>query len=164
MTPNWKLERIKSLDDEVKEVHPVLKELFRNIPYVTEVNYTQGNREMGADFVLTKYDDNLLEQDYIGVIVKSTTIKQNHDDVRRQIRECEQARPIEGGKKEIYLTEVWIVTSKDITRSAKDSIHHEYKNARIKFFDAEKIVKLIDLHYPKYWDFANFNLSNYLTK
>lgn len=162
-TPNWKLEKVKELNDEVRELHPVLRELFRNMPNITHVNYTQGNRENGADFVLTKFDDVLMEEDYIGVIVKSTPIKQNHDDVKRQIKECELPRPAEGGKKSIYLTEVWIVTSKDITRNAQDFIHHEYKNTRIKFFDAEKLVKLLDKCYPSYWEFSNLNLNKYLT-
>ncbi|MCU7237174.1 NACHT domain-containing protein [Pseudomonas peradeniyensis] len=131
---------------------------------ITEVNYTQGNREVGADFVLTKYDDLLMSEDYVGVIVKSVSIKQNHEDVRRQIRECEQPRPIEGGKKAIHLTEIWIITSKDITRNAKDSIHHEYKNTRIKFFDCEKLTQLIDRYYPAYWDFANIKINKYLQK
>jgi len=164
MTPNWKLEKVKNLSDEVKDLHPVLRELFRCMPNITEVNYTQGNREMGADFVLTKYDDTLMEQDYIGVIVKSTSIKQNHEDVRRQIRECELSRPIENGKKEIYLNEIWIITSQDITRSAQDSIHHEHKNTKIKFFDSEKIVKLLDRFYPSYWDFTNFNVNRFIAK
>ncbi|MGF6489152.1 NACHT domain-containing protein [Pseudomonas frederiksbergensis] len=164
MIPNWKLDRVKNLSDEVKDLHPVLRELFRNMPSITEVNYTQGNREMGADFVLTKYDEMLMEQDYVGIIVKSTSIKQNHEDVRRQIRECELARPIEGGKKEIFLNEIWIITSQDITRSAQDSIHHEHKNTKIKFFDSEKIVTLLDKFYPRYWDFTNFNLNKYVAK
>lgn len=164
MTPNWKLDKVKSLTDEVKELHPVLRELFRNMPNITDVNYTQGNREMGADFVLIKYDDMLMEQDYVGVIVKSTSIKQNHEDVRRQIRECELSRPIENGKKEIFLNEIWVVTSQDITRSAQDSIHHEHKNTKIKFFDSEKIVKLLDRFYPSYWDFTNFNINKFVAK
>ncbi len=164
MTPNWKLEKVKSLSDEVKDLHPVLRELFRCMPSITEVNYTQGNREMGADFVLTRYDDELMEQDYVGVIVKSTSIKQNHEDVRRQIRECELARPIENGKKEVHLNEIWIVTSQDITRSAQDSIHHEHKNTKIKFFDSEKLVKLLDKFYATYWDFTNFNINRFIAK
>ncbi|WP_147468055.1 NACHT domain-containing protein [Pseudomonas coronafaciens] len=164
MTPNWKLERVKNLSDEVKDLHPVLRELFRCMPSITEVNYTQGNREMGADFVLTRYDDELMEQDYVGVIVKSTSIKQNHEDVRRQIRECEVARPIENGKKEIHLNEIWIITSQDITRSAQDSIHHEHKNTKIKFFDCEKLVKLLDRFYPTYWDFTNLKINRFIAK
>ncbi|MFK3605237.1 NACHT domain-containing NTPase [Pseudomonas sp. AP19] len=164
MTPNWKLDKVKGLTDEVKDLHPVLRELFRCMPSITEVNYTQGNREVGADFVLTKYDDALMEQDYVGVIVKSTSIKQNHEDVRRQIRECEQSRPIENGKKDVFLNEIWIVTSQDITRSAQDSIHHEHRNTKIKFFDSEKIVKLLDRFYPGYWDFTNFNVNQYVAK
>jgi hypothetical protein len=53
---NWKLDRIKNINDEVNELHPLLKDLFRAIPDIRQVQYTQGNRENGADFVLTKTD------------------------------------------------------------------------------------------------------------
>lgn len=162
MIPNWKLDRIKSLDDEVKELHPVLHELFRNMPNISSVIYSQGSRENGADFVLCKRDDVLEDEDYVGVIVKSTPIKQNHDDVNRQIRECELPRPAASGTKEIIISEIWVVTSKNVTRSAQDHIFHEYRSKKVKFFDAEKIVGLIDKFYPGYWEFSSFKLNKFI--
>lgn len=163
MNPTWKLEKVKSLNHEVKELHPVLRELFHNLPSISAVNYTQGSRELGADFILTKRDDVLMEEDYVGVIVKSVSIKQNHEDVRRQIKECELPRTIDGGRKNINLTEIWVVTSKDITRNAQDVLHNEYKNTKIRFFDADKLVTLIDKHYPRYWEFSSIELNKYVT-
>lgn len=163
MSPNWKLERIKSLNDEVKEVHPVLHELFRRMPNIVQVNYTQGNRENGADFVLVKKDEVLLDDDYVGVIVKSTPIKQDHEDVNRQIRECELPRPISGGAKEIVLSEIWVITSKNITRSAQDHILHGYKSKKIKFIDADRLVVLIDGYYSDFWEIANLKLNKYIS-
>ena len=163
MLPNWKLERIKSLHDEVKDVHPVLLELFRRLPNIAHVNYTQGSRENGADFVLVKKDEVLLDEDYVGVIVKSTQIKQDHDDVNRQIRECELPRPIHGGVKQIVLSEIWVITSKTITRNAQDFISHEHKSKKVKFFDAEKLVGLIDRFYGEYWEIGNLKLNKYIS-
>ncbi|WP_124094362.1 NACHT domain-containing protein [Burkholderia gladioli] len=162
---NWKLEKVNSLDDEVKQLHPLLKELFRSMPQVKDVYYTQGNRENGADFILVKEDEILSQDDYVGVIVKSTPIRQNHEDVIRQIRECTSIpRPIEGGKKSIYLSEVWIVTNKDITRNAQDFLHAEYKTTKIKFIDCNKLVSLIDRHFSSYWDYIDASLGKHVDK
>lgn len=80
---NWKINKIKSLDDEVKELHPVLDSLFRAMPQIKNVQYTQGARENGADFVLVKNDELLNVEEYIGVVVKSSSIRQGSDDVHR---------------------------------------------------------------------------------
>jgi len=162
MSPNWKIERIKALNDEVGEFQPVLQSLFRKIPNVTHVERHQGNREMGADFVLTRRDPAIFLDDYIGVIVKTTPIKQDQEDVRRQIRECGYGRPYEGGKKTINISEIWVVTSKNITKSAQEVIANEYQTSKIRFFDADKIAQLIDAHNPEYWDFENAKFSVYI--
>lgn len=162
---NWKIQKIKSLNDEVKELHPVLRELFNSMPQIKSVIYTQGNREYGADFILVKEDELLNQDEYVGIVVKSGPIRQTSDDVIRQIRECiSMARPIEGGKKSIYLTEVWVVTSKDITRNMEDFLHSEYKSTKLKFIDNEKLVSLITKYFPKYWDFANATVSKYINE
>lgn len=164
MINDWKIERIKSINDEVHELHPLLRDLFRNIPNVQHVDYTQGNRELGADFVITKLEPTIFSEDYIGVVVKADQIKQDHEDVRRQVRECALPRPIEGGKKTIYLTEIWVITSKNITRGAQDVINGEYKNTKIRWFDAEKLVKLIDNYLPTFWEHENARVSTYITE
>ncbi|QDQ87236.1 hypothetical protein FMZ60_06335 [Alcaligenaceae bacterium SJ-26] len=162
MDPNSKIDRIKALDDEVKDVHPVLRDLFRLMPNIEQAEYTQGNREMGADFVLHRRDPEIFDLDYIGVIVKSTMIKQDHEDVRRQIRECSVPRVFQGGQRQIHLTEIWVVTSKTITKGAQEAIHNEYKNSKIRWFDADKLVKLIDAHYPDYWTHKDSHYSLYI--
>lgn len=162
---NWKIEKIRSLDNEVKEVHPLLKALFDKMPQIKSVIYTQGNRENGADFILVKSDPLLDQDDYVGVVVKSGPIKQNSDDVHRQIKEClAVARPIENGKKFIYLSEVWVITSKDVTRNAEDHLHAEYKTTKIKFIDAEALVKLIDRFLDTYWNLSNIAVNGFVAK
>lgn len=162
---NWKYEKIKALNDEVKELHPVLKALFEHMPQIKSVIYTQGNRENGADFVLVKSDGLLDLDDYVGVVVKSSTIRQNSDDVHRQIRECiALPRPIENGKKLIYLTEVWVVTNRDVTRNAEDHLHAEYKTTKIKFIDGEILVRLIDKYFDSYWKLSDVVINKYLAE
>lgn len=161
---DWKLDRIRSLRDEVRELHPALKQLFRKIPGIDSVEYCQGPSEKGADFVLTRYDKALMMTDYVGVVVKSSTIRQDHEDTRRQIRECTYPRPIEGGKKTVRLSEVWIVTSQNITANAKEIFSNEYQATNIRFLDSEKLVQLFDLHAPEYWDFVDSTVSLYLNE
>jgi hypothetical protein len=42
------------MKDEIKELHPLLNMLLRNLPDVKTVENTHGANEMGADFVYSK--------------------------------------------------------------------------------------------------------------
>lgn len=54
------------------------------MPRYVEMEYTQGNREIGADFVMARSDDTFGNTEYIGVIAKIGGIKQNFSEVERQ--------------------------------------------------------------------------------
>jgi hypothetical protein len=97
------------------------------------------------------------------VIVKSQAIRQNHDDVHRQIKECELPRLAEGGKKNIVISEIWVVTSKDITKNAQDFLNLEYKTKKLKFIDGDQLVKLIERYYPAYFEFANAARTSFIS-
>lgn len=159
---NYKLERIRSLSDEVNDLHPLLKALFPKLPNITNTDYTHGPREMGADFILTKRDNTLDKEDYIGIIVKVGKIKQDHGDVERQIDECELERTIQGGTKKITLTEIWIITNNGITTGAQDKIHHKYRYRNITFINDEKLCQLIDKYFPEYWKDVTVETGEYL--
>ena len=45
----WKLDKLKSLTNEVKELHPVLRSLFSKDPSISRFEYTNGPNEIGAD-------------------------------------------------------------------------------------------------------------------
>lgn len=90
-------QQISLLNDEVKQFHPVLNVLLRRLPHVQNVEYRQGLNEMGADFVIEKTDQTLLQTVYVGVIVKTGKILQNHAEIERQIEECEIERSFCGG-------------------------------------------------------------------
>ncbi len=159
-----KLLRIQALENEVRDFHPVLHELFQRLPQIVSVEYRQGPREMGSDFVLEKRDETLLSSEYIGVIVKVGKIKQDHHDVERQIEECELSRTFGSGKKKIILTEVWIVSNDTISQGAQDKIHHKYKNKSIKFISGERTVELINRSYPEYWTDVSIKIGDYFRK
>lgn len=159
-----KLAKIEALKDEVHEFHPLLNDLLPRLPNVTRCEYTHGKNEMGADFVLAKSDDILGGDEYVGVVVKSGDIKQNYVDLERQIKECGLIpRSFDGGKKKIYLSEIWVVSNGSITNNAQEKIHAEFRDKKIKFFWGETIVRLIDNHYPEYWINIESRIGVYLS-
>lgn len=158
----WKIERIHALKDEVKDLHPTLGELFLKLPDIKKVHKTHGSQEMGADFVLIKEDQTLLQEKYVGVIVKSTDIKQDHADIKRQIDECAVERKIEGGKKSVFLTEIWVVTSQSITKNAQEKLYKDHKTTNLSFLDGEALAKLIEKYYPAYWDHRSAKFNSYI--
>lgn len=157
-----KINRIKNLKNEVRELHPLLHTLFKKLPGISHVEYRQGPTEMGADFIITKKDTTLDDIEYIGCIVKIGQIKQDHQELNRQIEECELERTINGGTRKIFLSEIWIIANGNITHGAQEKIHHKYKNKNIKFIDLEKIVSLTDKFYPQYWSDINVQVGEYL--
>ncbi len=163
MDTNFKLKRIRELTDEVKQLHPLLRDLLPKLPNVKAVNYTHGPNEMGADFVLEKVNETLLRDEYVGVIAKSDDIKQDYTQLERQIKECGVARKIEGGKKNIFLNETWVITNRSISENAKTKIHHEYQSRNIQFIWDETLVTLIDRFYPEYWENIDKNVALYLS-
>ena len=88
---------LRSIKYEVKELHPLLHQLWENIPEIKTVNYTHGTHEMGADFILTRDDLILSREQNIGVVAKIGAIKQDHAEVNRRIEECEVPRLTSGG-------------------------------------------------------------------
>lgn len=157
-----KIKRINSISSEVEEFHPLLLTLFSRLPGITHVEYTHGKDEMGADFVLTKSDQTLNKTIYIGCIVKIGKIRQNHQDLNRQIEECEIERIVGSGTKKIFLNEIWIISNDKISSNAKNKIHHNYRNKNLTFLTGEDITQLINAHYNEYWTDVSIHIGNYL--
>lgn len=157
-------ERIKNIQSEVKEFHPILDELFKNLPNVTRVEYRQGPTEMGADFVLHQHNSTLGTTNYIGVIVKIGQIKQNNSEVERQIDECQISRKIEGGKKTIYLNEIWVVANDTITNNAQEKIWEKHRSSNVQFIDIAKLAELIEEHAPDVFSSETYELREYFQK
>jgi len=146
-----KLENIKSLKSEIKEFQPLLHNLFMRLPMVTHVERTHGVNELGADFVVTKYDETLCDVIKVGVIVKLGRLGQDLKGIERQIDECDLDRITDGGKQKISIGEIWLIVSGDITHNAKLKIYSKYRNRNLKVIDVQKLVILIDKYYPEYW-------------
>ncbi|MDP2760426.1 MAG: NACHT domain-containing protein [Sideroxyarcus sp.] len=159
-----KLEQIHSLESEVKQLHPLLDELFRHLDSIVYVENTHGTNEMGADFVLEKHDKTIGDTHYIGVVVKADKILSNITEVHRQIGECKYKRFIKQGKEEVRLPEVWVITSKSISHNAKLKICDDYPDKKIHFFDADWLVDNIDKHMSLWWHQLPTATGAYLAK
>ena len=153
--------RTEAINDEVNELHPLLERLFRAMPF-NRVEYTHGTNEMGADFVLTAINQFLNAEEYIGIVAKTKRILQNTDDVERQIKECRIKRLIEGGVKEVHISEVWVITTKTISDNAKRKINDEFSGTNVKFVDGEQLASLIQKHIPDFWHDIPIDVGAYL--
>lgn len=158
----WKVEKLRSLSDEVRELHPLLRAIFSNDKTVSRFEYTHGTNEMGADFVLARTDPTLGDENYVGVVVKCGNIKQDHADVKRQIEECAIERFFDGAKRKIYLNETWIVCNGSISSGAEKKIFEEYKSRNIKFIDSDRLAQIVDSIYPHFWNEIPAGLGTYL--
>jgi hypothetical protein len=147
----WQKAKLAELENEVKQLHPLLKTLLPRIPRVKTVEYTHGGGEMGADFVISRLDDLLHEMEYIGIIAKIGKISQDYSGIERQIKECEIERCFANGKMKVFLTEVWVVATGTISGGAQEKIHAAYKARKIHFIDGDRLYHLIEEHLPDYW-------------
>jgi energy-coupling factor transporter ATP-binding protein EcfA2 len=163
-----KISKIESLNDEVNEFHPFLRELFLKLPNVKHVEYTHGNMEYGSDFILVSEDTTLLQENYIGVVVKTSkiNIKQNDIDIiQRQIKESFKMPKLTfNGKKKLHLNSVWYVTNKSISHNAKEKIYEYIDHENIKFIDSESLLILVERNFPEFWYNISLNVSTYITK
>lgn len=153
---------IEEIDNEVKILHPLLKNVLRHIDGVTEVEYTHGRDEKGADLIVTRFDSALGRSHQIGVIAKIGKILNNFDDVARQIEECQMPRKIQGGTDETRLSEVWVINNAPISKNAQDKIHHKYAGQRIEFFPGEKLTELVDKYAEYFWHDISSEIGSYL--
>ncbi|MDP1989531.1 MAG: hypothetical protein Q8K00_00805 [Syntrophales bacterium] len=155
-----KLQNIKS---EVDELHPLLSILFEKMPDIRHIEYTHGKDEMGADFVLSKFDDRFGTIDYIGVIAKLGKIVQDFTDIDKQIEECSVPRTYLGGKEKITISEIWVVITEHITKGAQEKIHEKYKLRKIQFIPGTSLITLIDKYAIYYWNDIPLKTSEYLS-
>lgn len=157
-----KAKLIEAIDDEVNGLHPLLRDTFRKMEGIREVEYTHGPNEKGADFVLTRFDDALGRTHEIGIVAKKGKILSNADDVFRQIEECQMPRTIRGGKAHVSLSEVWVVNTSSISQQAQERINHKFSGQRIEFIDGDKLTELVDLHAPYFWSEIKTEVGAYL--
>jgi hypothetical protein len=158
-----KKNRITAMKDEIKELHPLLNMLLRNLPDVKTVENTHGANEMGADFVYSKLDP-VLDTTYWGAVVAKVGRLEQGDvpGLKRQIGEAFYPKLVQSGKQEITVSEVWVITNLHISHGAKVAIHNEFSGRKIEFITGDALVKLIDKFFPSYWTDISLELGQYL--
>lgn len=155
--------RLEDISKEVEELHPLLEELFQRHTKISRVEYTHGSDEMGADFVLTRTHDVLGTPEHIGIVAKRGKIHVKLDDVMRQIDQCTNVpRKIDGGKSEVVLSQVWVVSTGTITKGAQDRIHAKYPGTNVQFVDLNLLASMVAEYVPSYWAEVDLSLSTYL--
>lgn len=153
--------KLSSIADEVNDFHPLLTRLFRVHPEISDFEYTHGNRELGADFVLAQPDNSWGGIDYIGVIAKVNNIAQDYSDVARQIEECRVPRVFHG-KDRINITEIWVITTGTISKNAQEKLVDQYRNFKIKFIGRDRLISFIDRYLSIYWSELNLDVGSHL--
>ena len=160
-----KRKRLEAIKDEVEELHPLLKLLLPKMPGVKNTEYTHGPNEMGADFLLSRFDETFGELDYIAVIAKVGKIDQpNISDVDRQIEESFIPKLFDSGKNSVNVNEVWVVTNAGISNGAKIKINDKYTGRKIHFIPGEKLARLIDKYAPNFWTAIQLQIGDYLNQ
>ena len=154
--------RLDNITDEVAQLHPLLLQLLPKLPSVTEVEYTHGPSEMGADFVFARLDDALNTTRYVAVIAKTGRIRQDHSEIDRQITECAIPRLFQGGTRKVRIDEIWIIVTGTVTRNAQEKIHATYRVQNIQFIDGPRLEALIDKHLPFFWTHIPVEIGSYL--
>jgi hypothetical protein len=158
-----KLEMIEGIEDEVNELHPLLNTVLERLDTVKRVEYTHGPSEKGADFVLLKEEPALSNITHVGVIAKIGKIQQDFSELERQIDECGLPRKILGGKQEVRLSEIWVITTSTISANAKDKIFDKYGKQKIEFIDGCLLTRLVDRHANYFWDHIPSPAGSYLS-
>lgn len=156
--------RILRIDNEVKQLHPLLESIFKKMSSINKVEYTHGPNEKGADFILTKISEELGDSEHIGVIVKIGKIVQNLSNISEQIEECTLKRHSSNGKKEVYLSEIWVVCNNTISTNAKEKIFEKYRSQKIKFIDINTLSDLCEKYIPEYGIDIDIQSSELLNK
>ena len=155
--------RIESIDQEVKQLHPLLNALLRKLPGVRDVEHTHGTSEMGADFLFSKDDDILGTSHFAAVVAKVGRIEQGDlPELKRQVTEAFYPKLCQSGKQEITISEVWVITTAHISHNAKIGIRNEFAGRKVEFIPGDKLTELIDKFFPSYWTDVSLELGQYL--
>lgn len=157
-----KCRQIENLSDEVRKFHPILQNIFPKLPNIKSFEYTHGQFERGADFVLEIESPTTGRTSYVGVVVKCGKIGGvKSSDVEEQIKECAEERAYQVMKR-VRCTEVWVFASGGYTERTKEKLLSRFVGRNLEFFGPEDIAKFVDDHYAYFWLDLPHDLGIYL--
>lgn len=155
-----KRKAIEKITDEVRVFHPLLEAVLPKLPGISSYEYTHGQYERGADFVLERTDPALGRKNYIGIVAKAAKITADTSDVEEQIRECVEERRYKILNK-VRCPEVWVFCAQGYSERAKEKISARFSERSVQFFGPEDLVRFVDDHHPYFWFDLPHQLGNY---
>jgi hypothetical protein len=171
LSDTQKIDFVKNTATEMILLDEILIPLFTNMG-IFKVIRTHGTDEKGKDIVLVS-EGLFSKKNYTGVIVKNegiTNASTSRDreivaTVSTQIVMCLDSGydSIEENKK-IHFNELLVITSKNISNSAREqlvhiAINHRFNN--ITFWETKEIVECIDKYLPEIYMVSSGTLSKY---
>lgn len=142
---------IEKIVDEVNVLHPLLENIFPKLQNVKSYEYTHGQFERGADFVLQIENATTNRLNYVGVVVKCGKIGGNKiTEIEEQIKECNEERKYQVFNK-VRCNEVWVFTTGGYTERAKEKITERLSGQKIEFFGTEDLSRYVDEYSPYFW-------------
>jgi hypothetical protein len=159
-----KRQRIEAISDEVGELHPLLQNVFPKMSNVKSFEYTHGQFERGADFVVEIESATTNRRAHVGVVVKCGKIgSAKSTDIEEQIRECAEERSYKVMNR-VRCTEVWVFASGGYSERAKEKLRDRFPGRNVEFFGPEDIAQFVDSHFGYYWQNLPHEIGVYFHK
>lgn len=157
-----KRKQIEAIRDEVGELHKLLENIFPKLPHVSSYEYTHGQYERGADFILEVENSTTKRRSHTGIVVKCGKITGTlASEVEEQIRECAEERAYKVMKR-VRCNDVWIFSSGGYTERSKEKLQARLPGRSIEFFGPEDIASFVDDYYPYFWHKLPIEIGSYL--
>lgn len=156
-----KKSRIEKIHDEVHELHPLLQNVLPKLTGVKSWEYTHGQFERGADFILEIENTTTGRRSHIGIVIKCGKIGgAKVSEVEEQIKECAEERAYKVMNR-VRCNEVWVFASGGYSERAKEKLQDRLPGRSVEFFGSEDIAKYVDDHFNFYWDDLPPELGQY---
>jgi len=157
-----KRQRVEAIHDEVKELHPLLQNIIPKLPNVIGFEYTHGQFERGADFIVEVENATTKRRSHVGLVVKCGKVSgAKSGDVEEQVKECAEERAYRVMQR-VRCTEVWVFSSGGYSERAKEKLLERLPGRNVQFFGPEDIATFVDNHYSYFWHNLPNDLGHYL--
>lgn len=157
-----KRQLIETISNEVNQLHPLLQNIFPKLPNVVSFEYTHGQYERGADFIIEIENATTGRRSFVGVVVKCGKVSGGKSsDVEEQVKECSEERSYRVMNR-VRCTEVWVFASGGYSERAKEKLLVRFPGRSVEFFGPEDIAKFVDDHYSYFWHDLPNDLGLYL--
>lgn len=157
-TKEDKIKAIRNIEKE-EDIHTLLYEILPELGFKdVYITHERGNKsERGKDLICSFEDIVEEKKDWIAFVVKKGVVAGKSvviQDIIAQTKDCfefEYKDTIKGLR--IRISKVKIVTNRHFSSEAERNIgdNNNFDKANIAFWDEEKLIQLIDKHYPQYW-------------